>query len=304
METKFKDFKYSRPDINSTVERFNLLLSEFREAKNAADQYEVLKRINELRSDFSTMSTICSVRYTINTEDEYYAGEHDYFDEIGPEYGVLLNELYHSLLKSKYREELEIICGKQLFNLAEISVKTFNPGIVEDLKKENQLVSKYVKLIASAKINFEGKERNIAGMAPFMQSENREVRKNAHDAKLSFFEKNETELDSIYDDLVKVRNTIAKKLGYKNFVQLGYDRMRRSGYTISDVANFRDSVKEHLVPLSITLNDLKKKRTGLEHLYYYDSGIVFSNGNPTPKGSPEWITEKAKKMYEELYDRP
>ena len=35
-------------------------------------------------------------------------------------------------------------------------------------------------------------------------------------------------------------------------------------------------------------------------MYYYDSGFNFKNGNPVPKGSPEWIVERAKKMYEEL----
>ncbi len=105
-----------------------------------------------------------------------------------------------------------------------------------------------------------------------MESENREVRKNAYDAKWSFFEKHENEIDTIYDELVKVRTLIAKKLGYENFVSLGYDRLRRTGYTQKEVAGFRDEVKEFIVPMTHTLKEIQKQRTGLDHLYYFDSG--------------------------------
>ena len=179
-------------------------------------------------------------------------------------------------------------------------MKTFSDEVIDDLKKENQLTTKYVRLVASAKINFEGEERNLAGLSLYMESENRDVRKSAYDAKWSFFEKHENEIDTIYDELVKVRTLIAKKLGYENFVSLGYDRLRRTGYTQKEVAGFRDEVKEFIVPMTLTLKDIQKQRTGLDHLYYFDSEFNFKNGNPTPKGSPEWIVEKAKIMYEEL----
>ena len=300
METKFKDFIYIRPDIEIIKKSTELLLNDFNNAENGEIQFEILKKINDLRSDFDTMSRIASIRYTINTHDEFYSSEHDYFDDIGPVYSGLINKIYRSLTKSPYRETLEKKCGKQLFDVAEIVLKTFSDEVIDDLKKENQLTTKYVRLVASAKINFEGEERNLAGLSLYMESENRDVRKSAYDAKWSFFEKHENEIDTIYDELVKVRTLIAKKLGYENFVSLGYDRLRRTGYTQKEVAGFRDEVKEFIVPMTHTLKEIQKQRTGLDHLYYFDSEYNFKNGNPTPKGTPEWIVEKAKIMYEEL----
>ena len=300
MEIKFKDFKYERPDIKSAENKFNLLLENFDNAENAGIQYDILREINKLRADFETMRSIASIRYTINTKDKFYCDEHDYFDDIGPVYSGLVHRLYKSLTNSSHRAELEKKCGSLLFETAEITIKTFSEEIIDDLKKENHLSSRYVKLIASAKIDFEGEERNIAGLALYMQSDDREMRKNAYDAKWSFFEKNLKEIDTIYDELVKVRTSIAKKLGYENFVQLGYDRLRRTGYSHTDVAGFRNEVKEYIVPLTQTLKEIQKSRTGLDHLYYYDSEYNFKTGNPVPKGPPEWIEEKGKKMYEEL----
>lgn len=300
MNLKFKDFKYKRPDINLLQNKFEFLLDDFNNAGNSDEQYDILIKINELRKEFDSMQSIAFIRYSINTKDEFYADERDFFDKIMPEYFGLLNKLYQSLVKSKYRSELGLRSGKQLFDLAKVSVKTFSPEIIEELKSENKLVTEYVKLIASAKIMFEGEDRNLAGMGTFMQSENRKLRKSANEAKWKFFENNEKEFDRIYDELVKVRTSIAKKLGYKNFVELGYDRLKRAGYNWNEVKDFRNNVKDFIVPVSNLIKEKQKERLGIETLYYYDSEFDFKSGNPTPKGSAEWITGKAKKMYDEL----
>ncbi|HMS35466.1 MAG TPA: M3 family oligoendopeptidase [Ignavibacteria bacterium] len=297
---KFKEYKYERPDIKKLESDFDILLEEFRNSESAEGQYEILKKINLLRKGFESMRSISNIRYTVNTKDKFYDGEHEYFDNNGPVYAGSINRLYKTLLGSKFRKELEEKTGTLLFSLAELSLKTFNPDIIDDLKKENQLVTEYVKLIASAKINFEGEERNISGIAPFLQSQNRQVRKNAAEAKWKFFEENEKTLDRIYDELVKIRTHIARKLGYENFIQLGYDRMRRSDYTHREVKEFRNAVKEFIVPVSLKLKEMKRKRVGLDKLHYYDEGFSYKGGNPVPKGSPEWIVDRAKIMYDEL----
>ncbi|MEP7146403.1 MAG: M3 family oligoendopeptidase [bacterium] len=297
---KFKDYKYERPDIKLFGDKFSSIISEFENSKSAGEQYEAILKINKLRRDFETMRSIASIRYTINTKDKFYNEEHEFFDEVNPLYSGFRYNIYKVLIESKFRKELEIITGTMLFSEAESFLKTFSPEVIDDMKIENRLASEYVKLIATAKIKFEGEERNISGMSLFLESENRELRKSAYEAKWKFFEDNEKEFDRIYDELVKVRNKIAIKLGYKNYVQLGYDLMGRTDYSPDEVAEFRDGVKEFIVPVTMEINRMRKKRIGLDKAFYYDAGYNFSNGNPKPKGSPEWIMEKAEKMYDEL----
>ena len=93
--------------------------------------------------------------------------------------------------------------------------------IIGDLQKENKLMSKYTKLLASAKINFKGEELNLSGLYKYMLSDNREEREDASKAYYKYFEENEEKFDDIYDRLVKIRHNIAKKLGFDNFVELG-----------------------------------------------------------------------------------
>ncbi|MDZ4846600.1 MAG: M3 family oligoendopeptidase [Chitinophagales bacterium] len=297
---RFSDIQYQRPEMEEIKSRFNELLAEFTNAKNAQQQNEVIAAINLVRNNFYTAGTVVSIRHTVDTTDAYYEGEQDYFDKNLPEFEALNHKFYQVLVKSPFRKELEAKWGVQLFALAEVTLKTFDPVILEDLKKENELKTEYMKLIASAKVLFEGEERNLSGLVPFEMSVDRDMRKKASEAKYGFLNENQEKLDKLFDDLVQLRNGMAKKLGFKNFVELGYARMTRTDYSAADVKYYRDQILKHIVPVTNQLRERQAKRLGLDTLKYYDENLTYKTGNATPKGDPDWIIAQGKKMYKEL----
>jgi M3 family oligoendopeptidase len=297
---KFGEFQYKRPHIKELENNFNELLKSFNDAESFQTQSLAMEKINNVRNEFESMAQIVEIRHTIDTTDKFYEEEQDFFDENTPIYQGLISSYYSSLVNSKFKSELENKWGKQLFNIAELTIKTFSPEIIEDLQLENKLSSEYTKLIASAKIMFEGEERNLSQLSPFQISTDRSMRKRANESKYSFMVENEQKLDDIYDGLVKVRTKIAKKLGYKNFVELGYARMLRADYNSEMVANFRKQVEEYIVPAATNLRERQKVRLGLEELKYYDERFSFKTGNAKPKGDPKFIINCGKEMYREL----
>jgi M3 family oligoendopeptidase len=299
-QMKFGQFTYERPVLKEIKKGFTVALAEFKQAASIDDQISAMDQINRIRLDFDTMQNICYIRHSIDTNDDFYKEEQDYLDDILPEVQGLVTGYYKELLNSAFRKELEQRWGKQLFSLAESEIKTFSPEVVELLQQENKLSSQYTKLMASAKIAFQGEERTLAQMGPFTQSVNRETRKEATFATVSFFEEAQDELDRIYDELVKLRHKIAVTLGYENFVELGYYRMTRTDYTPEMVKVFREGVKKHVVPLVKKLKKRQSDRIGMESMKFYDEGFKFTSGNATPKGNPQFIIDNGKKMYEEL----
>ncbi|EGW37218.1 M3 family oligoendopeptidase [Desulfosporosinus sp. OT] len=297
---KFREFTYKRPDLSELETKFSGLLAKFDQAGDFEQQDALMVAINELRSEFETMEQLVIIRHTVDTNDLYYEEEQTYFDEVMPIYQGLISRYYQLLVNSKFRQALEEKWGKQLFTKADLTLKTFAPEIIQDLQQENKLSSEYTKLIASAKIMFEGEERNLPGLVPFQLSTDRSMRKRANEAKYAFFSANEMKFDEIYDGLVKVRARIAEKLGYKNFIELGYARMLRSDYTPVMVANFRKQVLDSIVPVASKLRERQRKRLGSEVLVYYDEKFDFQTGNAKPKGDPEWIVANGRSMYNEL----
>lgn len=51
---------------------------------------------------------------------------------------------------------------------------------------------------------------------------------------------------------------MAKKLGYKNFIELGYKKMGRVDYDANDVAAYRKQILENIVPLASKLREEQK----------------------------------------------
>lgn len=297
---KFNDYKYQRPSIDEAKASFEALLNEFKEATSFEAQDEVMTRINTLRNNLESMYVLVSIRHSVDTTDEFYEKENEFMDEFNPIYEGLISEYYQALVESKFRSQLEEKWGKHIFVLADLTLKTFKPEIIELLQKENKLASEYTKLRASAKIMFEGEERNLSQMTPFTQSKDRDIRIAAQEAVTKFYVDNEDAFDRIYDDQVKVRNEIAVALGFENFVELGYARLTRSDYDAKMAANYRKQVYENLVPVATELRSRQAKRLGVDVLKYYDEPLDFLTGNPTPKGEPEWIIDNGKQMYKEL----
>lgn len=297
---KFKDYIYERLDLDMIAEEFEILLESFQDAKTVEEQNNILSNINNIRNNIETMSSLVHIRHSIDTEDEFYEIENNFMDENQPKFEKMTFAFYKELVNSKFRSELEEIWGEQVFNLAQLQIQIFSEEIMDDLVIENKLITEYNKLIASAKLEFEGEIRNLSDMRPFLESKDREIRKSASEMMWGFFQENESEFDRIYDELVRVRDKMAKKLGFPNYVEMGYKKLGRSDYDSKMVKNYRKQVYEDLVPLVNRLKARQKKRLGLEDMNYYDELLEYNTGNALPKGDSNWIIDNGMKMYSEL----
>lgn len=297
---EFKDYQYARPNMEELKDKLEVLFKDFENADSFQQQIDIMAEINSFNSEFESMESIVYIRHTCDTRDAFYEGENDYIDEAKPIFEGLKSRYYRLLVDSKFRDQLEAHWGSHLFTLADLTLKTFKPEIVEDLQKENKLASQYTKLRASAKIPFKGEERNLSQMEPFTQSLDRNERMEAQKAIIAFYKQNQDSFDEIYDNLVKARHQIAQKLGYENYVQLGYDRLNRSDYDATMAANYRRQVLEDIVPVATKLRARQQQRLGLQQLMHYDEPLEFLTGNATPKGEPDWIIENGRKMYAEM----
>src|SRR5699024_6202125 len=98
-------------------------------------------------------------------------------------------------------------------------------------------------------IEFDGKKLNLSEFAPYTQNPDRQIRKDAALAVQGFMRDNLEEIDNIYDALDKTRNEITITLGYKDFVELGDNRMNLLYYDCKMVEKFRNQVEDYVVPI-------------------------------------------------------
>lgn len=297
---KFSEIKYERPDFEKEFAFFNTQLDKIENAQSKEEYFELLKELSDASSFLEEQYTLAYIRNTINKKDEFYEKEMELFDEQLPRFSEPDNRLKNIRLNSKFREDFEKEYGKTITLRDKLQKDIFKPEIIEDRIKENKLSSEYQKLMGTALVDWEGEKKNLSQMVLYTQSEKRDVRKKAFEVVTQWFVDNKSELDRLYDELVKVRHSIAKKLGFDSYTEVAYRTMGRIDWDRNDAKKYREQIEKHIVPLTQKLYEEQKERIGISDFKFYDVPLMFLSGNPAPKGDAQKLVEAAKVMYKEL----
>ena len=298
---KFSEMPYVRPDPGKIKKWTAEYTEKLRNAQSYGEARAVFLAYQQEYKREDTMITLAYIRQSIDTRDAFYSAEKDFWDENLPEIEEYEQQWIKALVESPFRKDFEAEYGDLLFVKAEMEKKTFSPEIIEDLQRENELISEYDDLIASAQIPFEGGVYTLSQMVPFQDDLDDERRLAAWKAKGQWYKDNQAKLDGIFDALVKLRDTMGKKLGYGGYTQLGYYRMERNCYTKEDVEKFRAAVQKYLVPVADAVMRAQAKRIGRPYpLSFADQSVEFRSGNPRPVGTAQDILEQGRKLYDAL----
>ena len=298
---KFKDMPYERPVLEDLIAQLGALTERLK----AAGSYEEAKRIfleeETLERHVDTLVNLCYIRHSIDTRDEFYSGEQEWWDESLPLLAEPQQAWKLAMLASPFRPDFEAEYGNLMFLNTEIEARSFSPEIVPELQAEGKLATEYGKLIASAQIPFQGGTYTLSQLTPFKTDADDAVRLAAWKAEGAWYKEHQADFDRIYDELVHLRDTMGKKLGYADFTPLGYDRMQRNCYTKDDVEKFRAAVRAYVVPLCEEIYRHQAERIGVPYpLSFSDAALAFRSGNPRPQGTADDIIANGKRFYDEL----
>lgn len=297
---KFSEMKYTRPDVGKVTEAYRRLTARAEKAESGRELADIFKEHTKLDDEFSTAARLAQIRHTLDTRDEFYDAENDFFDQEGPGVGNAQLALYRALLANPNKEGLAAEYGEILLQKMEVAAASASEEVLELMQQENALASRYQKLYAGGQVQFDGKSLTLPEMGPYKQSLDRAARKAAFEADGRFFDDNREELDEIYTKMIENRNAQARKLGYESYVPLSYLRMGRLGYNAADVKSFREQVARDVTPLAHEAMKEQFARIGLPDAKFYDSTVSFKDGNPIPHGTAPELLAKAVQMYREL----
>jgi len=298
---KFSEMTYARPDAQDVKEQAAKLIERLKGAGSYEEAKAVFLEKEEVTKRVETQSTLAHIRHDIDTRDAFYDDEVKFWSAFGPEFEEQLQAWNLAMLNSPFRTSFEAEYGKMMFLNTEMELKTFSPEIIEEMQKENDLMQEYNKLLASAQIPFEDGVYTISQITPFKTDKDDARRLAAWKAEGQWYKDHQAELDRLYDELVHLRDTMGRKLGYDGYTQLGYYRMKRNCYTKEDVEKFRAAVVKYLVPVASEIYKEQANRLGKEYpMSFADNALAFRSGNARPAGTPDDILAHGRKFYDEL----
>lgn len=300
MPTNFPDYSVSQPDLETTRGEYAEFHRRLGAADSAASCVTIVADWDKALCRLKEWASLTYIRFQQDTKNEAYKAEKDKADAILPKFTDLETDFKQALLDSAFRSELEASLTPQLFAKWECNTKSFAPAIEDDLAAEAKLQSQYTSLTAGAEIEFQGEALNISELRKFADDADRDAREAACRATSQWFADNAPELDLIYADQVKLRHSMAQKLDYRTFTELGYQRMSRIGYGPDEVATFRNEVRDKVVPLAAEVAEKQREALGVDRLMFWDNAVHSLAGNPKPLGDHDWMVDRATEMFDEM----
>ena len=300
VDIKFSSYPFDVPTEKRMVNKFDKLIAELKECGSARTAALAIKHWNKYVEELTTQISVIYVLYTCNTTNIAYKKAQQRCDELSPIISNYSNQFQKILTKARYRKDLEKIYGKYLFKMYDDALKAFDEKIMGDLVEENKLVSKYDEIFGTAQIPFRGEVLNTSQLGKHLQAKDKAERKEAAVALDKWIGEHYKEIGDIYSQLVTLRDGMAKKLGFKNFVELGYLRLGRSDYNAKKVKDYRQQIEEDVVPVCQKLYKQQIKLLGIKNPQYYDYNLRYPTGNAKPAGDEKYLVKAAKSMYSDI----
>lgn len=299
-DLKFSQYPFIVPTEKRVCNKLESLIQDLKECGSARTAALAIKHWNKYIQELQTQLSIISVNYSCDTTNVAYKKAQERMDELSPIFSNYSNQFTKILVKANFRKDLEKLYGKYLFKMYDNSLKSFDEKIIPELIEENKLCSKYDEIMGGAQIEFRGETLNLSQLGKYMVDSDRNTRKEAAQAMDKWLGEHEQAIGDIYTQLVLLRDSMAKKLGFKNFTELGYLRLGRTDYNAKMVKGYRAQIATEVVPLCQKLYKQQMKRLGIKNPQYYDYNLLFLDGNAKPAGDAKYLVGVAKEMYTSL----
>lgn len=297
---KFSELRFARPDLRVYQDIFDDAIRRVEEAQDGDDVLQVILELDTITRRADDLVRLVFIHGTLDTKNPSYKEQQRWFDENMIYYDQSVLKFGEVVYNSPFRDYIEEKLGKAYFIGADIQKKTFSEDCIELYQRESELASEYQDIMAAAESDFRGEKKSLGELKVLFGHDERDVRREAFNAFSDAIKKNETRLEEIWDELIKIRNEIGQRLGYENFIPVGYLQNQHIYYTPKDVELFRKQVVEEVVPLCEKIYSAQRERLKIDELMVYDEKAVFPGGNARSIGDDEYMIEKAKEMYHSI----
>jgi M3 family oligoendopeptidase len=290
------------PDMDAVAQQYRAF-EQMLQSGSPATWLPTFRAWDELRRELDTWSSLTHVRFTQDTRDAAARAAIDRRDELEPTLTGFDIDLKRRFVTSSERGRLAANLGDHAFRLWETDLSTFDPAVEPDLIAESKLASEYTQLLAGIQVEFDGESLNLSALGRYSSDPDRGRRHDAAAAKWDALAERGAELDRIFDELVHVRDGIARKLGFATFTELGYARMQRIDYDRAAVERYRDTVVAEVVPLANAIAQRAAKRHGIAQLAVWDEQLLAAAPSPRPLGDARWIMDRTVESFADLDPR-
>ena len=287
----------SWPAVQPWVER---LLA--REIGSAAELEAWLLDVSELQAAVSQERARRYIAMTCNTADtDAEAAYLEIVQNFLPAAKPWLHRLNEFYVACPWREQLDRARYGVLDRDIAAEIELYREENIELQKQASMLSQQYQKLSGAMTVEFRGEERTMPQMAKFIEETDRGLRQEAWEATQKRRLQDREAFDGIFDELIALRDRIARNAGCADYREYTFKSYRRFDYTPADCEAFHSAVETTVMPLVRELNQRRRDALQLDTLRPWDFAVDPAGRAPLrPFEGAEELTDGVRRIMARL----
>ncbi|MBF0104325.1 MAG: M3 family oligoendopeptidase [Deltaproteobacteria bacterium] len=265
---------------------------------------KMILHLSDILSIFAEQSARAYINMTCHTDNPDFVKTHETFATIiSPEVEIASNTIQKKLAASPCFANLPAGRYSQLQKSIKRDLELFRKENVPLEAALSKLASQYGQLAGSLTVDLDGKTLTIPEASVFLESSDRERRKQAWLAIVESRFNKKTEHSEIFNQMVKLRHNIALNAGYKNFRDYQHDNLHRFDYTVNDVLKFHESIEKCILPLKIKIAKKHRNKLKLDKADYRpwdETGKPLGQPPLKPFVSAQELLDKTNKIFSKI----
>lgn len=240
-----------------------------------------LKDLSELEAVVSEDYCWRHIKMTCDTESEAIKNHFiEFVSNIQPKIQVYADLLNKKILDNPFTKDLDQdLYFTYLRNLKK-SVELYREESIPLQTQLNVKQQEYGGIVGGLTIEVDGTEYTLQQAAKFFEHPDRKKREAVYHLIQEKRATVKDQLDSLFTELVQLRNQIALNAGFENYVGYKFKDLGRFDYSEKECVDFHNAVKNSIMPLVDKIYQQKKKDLGLTELRPWDLEALPSDVAP------------------------
>jgi oligoendopeptidase F len=252
-------------------------------------------RLEELVTEAAARAMIA---YTIDTSNRDKEADHLRFStEVLPRMEERSVELARKLLATGYSAP-ELATTLARFRTQIEIFREENVPIFAELEEHS---ARYQRITGSMTAEWDGVERPLPQLQPFLKSPDRAIRERAFRAASGPYIEKRDELAALFDQMYRLRTQAARNAGFANFRDYIFPAKFRFDYTPADCEKFHEAIEQTAAPAVERVLEHRRQRLGVEVLRPWDLSVDPYRQKPLrPFTDASDLVGKAKQVFDRV----
>jgi oligoendopeptidase F len=241
---------------------------------------------------------IAMIGYTGDTRDTRREASYlRWATEIAPK----LHEVHVRLGRRLLPLEAELPDLAVLLRETRTAIAIFREENLPRMAELEEMEAAYDKITGGLTVLWDGEEKTIPALHPYMLEQNRSIRERAFRAGAGAYLAHRDELADLFDRMVRVRHALGREAGFASYRDYAFAAKYRFDYSPADCVRFHEAVEEVVLPAIRRLHDDRRQRLSVDTLRPWDLNV--RPGRPTrllPFRTTDEFLEGAQRIFDTL----